>query len=105
MNRKHEVRPLEPSLKVGHFLESRGFVLTDDEGLPIHPRRPRERFGIVMNEERIGILHFQNKKLQATHEALVLEVARRESFARATDIARLIAGKLHFSISVTASLK
>ena len=105
MNRKSGARPMEVSLVVGQFLEERGYILTNDDGEVILLRRPRERFGIVMNEERIGTLHFHNKKLRATHDSLVLEVARNESFARATDIARLIAGKLKIVTSVTARLK
>ena len=105
MNRKSGARPMEVSLAVGQFLEERGYVLTNDAGEVILLHRPRERFGIMMNEERIGILHFYNKKLRATHNSLVLEVARNESFARATDIARLIAGKLKVATSVTARLK
>ena len=105
MNRKSGARPMEVSLAVGQFLEERGYILTNDDGEVILLHRPRERFGIVMNEERIGTLHFHNKKLRATNDSLVLEVARNESFARATDIARLIAGKLKIATSVTARLK
>ncbi len=105
MNRKSGAGPMEVSLAVGQFLEERGYILTNDEGDVILLHRPRERFGIVMNEERIGTLHFHNKKLGAAHDSLVLEVARNESFSRATDIARLIAGKLKIMTSVTARLK